>query len=156
MRSLVLTLGVVILTVNFSLAQSNVKIIVLPQHKENFNKTIASLKEDESFKDKVDFVKSFEEAFKYAKAGDYENYTHWVQIYGSELSKLSDSEKNKFESFLAKLPIPDISIITKEYRIMEEPGVSCVVTCTYGSCVAYGCSRAKCMCVGGYPVYECE
>ncbi len=50
MKSLVLALGVIILIVSFSLAQSKVKIIILPQHEENFNKMISWLKEDESFK----------------------------------------------------------------------------------------------------------
>ncbi len=150
MKRLISILGLIIFIVSFSLAQSNVKIIVLPQHEENFNKTISWLKKDESFKNKVDLIKSFEEAFKYAKAGDYVNYIHWVHVFGSELSKLTESEKSKFENFLSKLPIPEV----KEYKI--EKGPSCTVSCTFGSCAAIECTRgASCRCIGGYPVCDC-
>jgi hypothetical protein len=83
MKWLISSLGFVALIVSSSLLQicvqsnqSNVEIIVLPQHEENFRKLISWLSENELFKGKSDFIKSVSETFRYAKDGNIEQYAH--------------------------------------------------------------------------------
>ncbi len=145
MKRLISTLCFIILIAGFSLAQSNVKIIVLPQHEENFNKTISWLKKDKTFKDKVNFIRSIEETFKYAKSEDYENYVHWLGVFKSELSKLNDVEKSKLRDFILKSLIP----VKSEISPMEVPG--CRADCLFNSC-STSCpdgTMPKCRCEWG-------
>ncbi len=152
MKRLISTLGVIIFIVSFSLAQSDVKIIVLPQHEENFNKTISWLKKDESFKNRVNFIRSIEETFKYAKVGDYESYVHWLSVFKSELSKLNDVEKSKLRDFILRSLTP----VKREVSPMEVPG--CRVDCLFTSCeiTCPGGTKPKCRCEWFFADCGCE
>ncbi|CUS98626.1 hypothetical protein [Candidatus Kryptobacter tengchongensis] len=85
MKLFISTLGVIIFVIsmliffiNFANAQAEaeVRIIVLSQHETNFNKLIPWLEENHLFKDKIDFINSIKETFKFAKKGDIGEYRY--------------------------------------------------------------------------------
>jgi len=153
MKQLISSLGVVALIVSSSLlvcAQSNVKIIVLPQHEENFRKLTSWLRENELFKRKSDFIKSVSETFRHAKDGNIEQYVHWLEVFKSELAKLSDAEKNELVNFM-------LSSLTPVEGEMSQGTVGCRVDCLFTSCeIACPSSELECQCHWFFADCRCE
>lgn len=166
MKHLISTFNVVIFIIcllifltNLANAQSKpqVKIIVLSQHEENFNKLISWLKENPLFKDKVDFINSIKETFKFAKEGNIEKYIHWLGIYKSELSKLSETEKKELMDFILSSLKP-VKGDEEEYSPMELPGGRCEANCLLTSCKTE-CpdgTKPKCKCEWFFADCGCE
>jgi hypothetical protein len=137
MKWLISNLGFVALVVSSSLlvyAQSNVTVTVSPQNEENFNKLISWLSENELFKGKSDLIKSIRETFRYAKEGNIEQYRYWLQIFESEMAKLSDVEKNELVNFaLSSFKLDDDDTIDTEDGTIDADKSSKQGTGTGGS-----------------------
>lgn len=163
MKLFISTLGVIIFVIsmliffiNFANAQAEaeVRIIVLSQHETNFNKLIPWLEENHLFKDKIDFINSIKETFKFAKKGDIGEYRYWFGIYKSELSKLSEAEKKVLMDFI----LSSLKPVKGEEGIspMELPG--CEVNCLLTSCKTQ-CpdgTKPKCRCEWFFADCGCE
>ncbi len=154
MKCLVSTLGVIILLVSLSaFAQNqNPEIIVLPQHEENYVKIVTWLKENKSFKGRLDFVNSIQETFKSAKSGDIKGYFHWLGIFKLELAKLGDTEKSELMNFT----LSSLKPVKRETKALELPG--CEVDCLLTSC-RINCpsgTKPKCQCHWFFADCGCE
>ncbi|MFN3135080.1 MAG: hypothetical protein ACK44H_05855 [Candidatus Kryptonium sp.] len=165
MRYFISTFSVVIFIIcllifltNLANAQSKpqVKIIVLPQHEENFNKLISWLKKNHLFKDKVDFINSIKETFKSAEKADTEKYRRWLSIYKSELSKLNEVEKKELMDFILSSLKPVKG--EEELSPMELPGGRCEANCLLTSCKTecLGGTKPKCKCEWFFADCGCE
>jgi uncharacterized FlgJ-related protein len=164
MKRLISTLGVIIFAISLTSfftspangqSEPKVKIIVLPQHEENFNKLAAWLEKSELFKRKIDFINSIKETFKAAKEGDIEKYRHWLSIYKSELSKLSEAEEKELKDFILSSLKPVKG--GDEISPMEVP--LCRANCLLTSCELNSCptnTKPKCRCEWFFADCGCE
>lgn len=149
MKRLISNLGFVALVVSSSLlvyAQSNVTVTVSPRNEENYNKLISWLSENALFSGKSSFIASISETFRHAKNGNIEQYRYWLEIFKSEMAKLSDVEKTELVNFaLSSFTIDDtdntptpmtantceISCGLSKCRVSCESGASAVCKCNW-------------------------
>ncbi|MFN3135079.1 MAG: hypothetical protein ACK44H_05850 [Candidatus Kryptonium sp.] len=163
MKRLISTLSVIIFAISLLIffisfangqTEPKVKIIVLPEHKENFNKLVSWLEKNHLFKDKVDFINSIKETFKSAEKDDVEKYKYWLGIYKSELSKLTEDEKKALMDFILSSLKPVKG--KDDVSPMELPG--CKADCLLTSC-EINCptnTKPKCKCEWFFADCGCE